>query len=422
MNFLLQTLLEEFYEKIRNFSEGVIRKIKLPTVLDKIIVVIGMRRTGKTHFLFQLMHKLSKEIPITRLLYLNFEDDRLFPMTEEHLSKLIDDFYTLYPENHDHLCYFFFDEIQNIMNWERLIRRYFDTKKVKIYLTGSSAKLLSKEIATSLRGRSFVVEMWPFSYEEFLETKHIVFPKSFGKKNIDILKRELKSYLNQGGLPELVFLDQPESRIPILQDYVSVVIFRDIIERYKITNIFLIRYLIKTLLKNIGCSFSVHKFFNDLKSQSFQIGKASLYDYLDYVNDAYLVFTVPLYAESLRKVQTNPRKIYAVDTGLVKACTLNFVDNIGHYFENLIYLDLKRHGYEVYYYLTSNRREIDFLTRNLHGNWNLYQVSWNMNDPKTFERETLALHEAEKELKIKGLIITPESYFSSFLPSLSQNN
>lgn len=422
MDPLLQNLLEEFHDKMKAFTRGTIREACFPHVPHKIMVAIGMRRTGKTYLLFQTIQKLLEDIPITRILYINFEDDRLYPMSQQQFGKLIDTFYTIYPENHDQTCYFFFDEIQNVEEWQMVLRRYYDTKNVKLYITGSSAKLLSKEIATSLRGRSIATEIWPFSFKEFLDAKKIHQPDKtllMGKRSLDQFKELLVSYLNQGGFPEITFLNTSD-RTRILQDYVSVVIFRDIIERYKITNISLVRYMIKTLIGNVGCGFSIHKFFNDLKSQGFSVSKTTLYDYLAYIDDSYLAFAVPLYSESLRKMHTNLRKIYAVDTGLVKAYTTSSSQNLGHYFENLIYLDLKRSGHEVYYYLTNTRREVDFFSKDTQGEWHLYQVSWQMDDPKTLEREMLALHEAEQELSIKGHIITPESYFSLFLPKLQK--
>lgn len=422
MTILLQTLLEEFHAKMKTFTGGILREANFSDISNKIMVAIGMRRTGKTYLMFQTIQKLLKEVPISRILYLNFEDDRLYPMTGQQFGELIDSFYTLYPENHDNACYLFFDEVQNIEDWQLVIRRYSDTKNVKIYLTGSSAKLLSKEIATSLRGRSIATEIWPFSFKEFLRAKQIPLLDSsplLGKKSLDQLRGWLRIYLDQGGFPETTFLDTSD-RTQILQDYVSVVIFRDIIERYKITNISLVRYMIKTLIKNVGCGFSVNKFFNDLKSQGFSVGKTTVYDYLDYIEDAYLAFAVPLYSESLRKTQTNLRKLYAVDTGLVKAYTTSVSKDFGHHFENLVYLDLRRSRHEVFYYLTESRREVDFFARDSQGEWHLYQVCWTIDDPKTLERETLALNEAEKELGIKGQIITPESYFSSFLPALQK--
>lgn len=420
MHPLFPTLLEEFHSKINAFTDGVKREARFPDIPHKIMVAIGMRRTGKTYFLFQKISELLKTIPLHRILYINFEDDRLLPLNTQQFASLLDSFFAYYPENHDQESYLFLDEIQNIEGWHTVIRRYFDTKKVRIYLTGSSAKLLSKEIATSLRGRSFAQEIWPFSLQECLRAKSIELPTApLGEQSKNKLKKELLVYLQQGGFPEVFFVKSEEDRRQILQDYVSVVILRDIVERHKITNLTLIRYMIKTLLKNVGCAFSINKFFHDLKSQAFNVGKTTLHDYLGYIEDSYLAFSISLYSESLRKTQTNPRKIYAVDTGLVNAYVSGMNANIGHYFENLVYLDLKRYGHEVFYYLTRTRKEVDFISKNKQGKWHLYQVCWNMEDPRTLERETSALKEAEKELGITGEVITPDTYFSSFLSQVA---
>lgn len=414
MQKLLLELLEEFHDKINQFDGSTWRQLNFPSMPNKIMVAVGMRRTGKTYFLLQTIKALlKKKTPISHILYLNFEDDRLYPLTQDKLSTLIDGFYKLYPENHNHICYLFLDEIQNIEQWPLVIRRYFDTKKTKIYLTGSSAKLLSKEIATSLRGRSIATEVWPFSFSEYLSAKQVAIKtKVIGKKTIDQLIPHFVNYLNEGGFPETVLLNSPD-RIRILQDYVDVVIFRDIIERYNITNLVLIKYMVKIIIKNTGTSFSVNKFYNDLKSQGFTVGKTTIHDYLSYIEDAYVAFTVPLYSESIRKIQTNPKKIYAIDPGLVNAYTMGFAKNMGHLFENVIYLDLRRRGDEVYYYLTNNRYEVDFLTKDRLGKWHLYQVVWDYENKETLEREVRALKEAEKELNIKGQLITPESYLTN---------
>jgi len=428
MSTLILTLAEELQKKITTLGKGVAREVTLPNISNKIMVAIGMRRTGKSYFLLQAIKQLHRQekITLSRILYLNFEDDRLFPLTTQKFSDLLDSFYSTHPENHDQLCYLFLDEIQNVDNWQQVIRRYFDTKKVKIYLTGSSAKLLSKEIATSLRGRSIATEIWPFSFTEFLKAKKISLPKTYGQRSLDILTTHLKIYIKQGGFPEINCFPSDseitqEDRQRILQDYLSVVIFHDIVERHNITNISLVRYMLNFLLKQVGHSFSIHKFHNDLKSQGFAVSKTTVHDYLSYIEDAYLAFAVPLYSESLRKVQSNPRKIYAIDTGLINACTFGFAENIGHYFENLIYLDLRRARHEIYYYLTATRKEIDFLTRDPQGKWHLFQVCWNVEKHETLEREVTALEEAEKELHIKGECITPTTYFTFFLPTIQNH-
>lgn len=410
---LLPELVEEFYEKLAQFDGSIQREINFPSVPHKIKVAIGMRRTGKTYLLLQKIKNLLTQNPklLKQILYLNFEDDRLLPLSAQKLGELLDDFYSLYPENHYQKCYFILDEIQNVPQWEVVIRRFFDTKKLDIYLTGSSAKLLSKEIATSLRGRSIATEVWPFNFREYLTANKIPFPqKPFGKISRDQMLKQLNAYLIKGGFPEVVTLDTLD-RNRILQDYVDVVIFRDIIERHKVVNTPLIKYLIKTLIKQAGSTFSVNKFFNDLKSQGMNVSKMTIYDYLSYLEDAYLVFSVPLYSESIRKSQINPKKIYIIDPGLINAYVSHSSSNIGHLFENLVYIELKRRGFEVYYYLTEkDRYEVDFLVKDSNHNWHLYQVAWDVTDPDTYAREKRALELAERELKIKGEIITPEVF------------
>lgn len=414
-NLLFQELREEFIQEISTFNNGIPREAKFSAIPNKIKVAIGMRRSGKTYFLLQQIHSLQKNgIPLSQIFFMSFEDDRLLPMSQETLRNFINEFYNLYPENHDKLCYFFLDEIQNVENWPTLVRRIFDSKLAELYLTGSSAKLLSKEIATSLRGRSVATEIWPFSFDEYLLANKVEpAGKISGKIVRDRLMRHLIEYLMHGGFPEAIHLELPD-RNGLLQDYVNVVIFRDIIERYGITNITLIKYMIKTMLKNIGTSFAVNKFYNDLKSQGFPVSKTTIHDYLGYIEDAYLAFTVPLYSESIRKVHSNPRKIYAIDSGLINAYAISLSKNYGHLFENLVYLDLRRKEHEIYYYLTNERYEIDFMTKDKSGNLHLYQVAWDSSNPETMERETRALRIAEKELGIKGEIITPAIYLSSW--------
>ncbi|HEV2614072.1 MAG TPA: ATP-binding protein [Gammaproteobacteria bacterium] len=409
---IVASLQAEFDEKLLKAESGVARHVELPDVKNKIKVAIGMRRSGKTFLLFQVIQKLlDQKVPRESILYINFEDDRLMPCDQKKLADMLESFYEEYPQNHDRVTYLFLDEIQNVTDWPLVIRRFFDTKKVQIYLTGSSAKLLSKEIASSLRGRSLATEVFPYSFHEFL-TAHDIKLKSGafqGKHQQDVLLEQLRIYLRDGGFPEVIAMDTTD-RIRILQDYINVVIFRDIIERYHITHHVLVNYLIKTILHNVASPFSVNKFFNDVKSQGISVAKGTLYEYLTYIEDAYLVFGVPLYAKSQRKVYTNPKKYYAVDPGLIRAFTLNFDGNMGHLFENLVYLDLRRQGAEIYYYLTAERYEVDFVARFLDGTQKLYQVVWDMKDEETMAREKRALVAAEKELGIQGEIITPANY------------
>ncbi len=408
---MLQILLGEFYDKLGLLRDLVVRDAQFPRAPNKIKVAIGMRRAGKTYFLYQQILKMINDgVDKTAILYINFEDDRLLPLNEQKLAKLVDAFYSLYPENHDRKCYLFFDEIQNVENWPLVIRRLHDTKNVEIFLTGSSAKLLSKEIATSLRGRSLAIEIWPYSFEEFNRAKKISIDQSlYDKKTQDKLRQRFHHYLSEGGFPEIISFD-PDVKQQTLQEYLDVVIYRDIIERHNIKNPTMIKYMILSMIHNVGKPFAVHKFYNDIKSQGYQIGKDALYEYADHIEDAYLAFSIALYDKSIRKVQTNPKKLYAIDPGMVRALTLDYESDLGRLFENIIFLELKRLGCKINYYLTSERYEIDFIVQTPRGHKKFFQVAWDMQDPKTADRENRALQAGMKELKIDGEIITLDSF------------
>ena len=226
------------------------------------------------------------------------------------------------------------------------------------------------------------------------------------------MKKYLTNYLIEGGFPAVQNL-HTEGRRNILQSYVDAVVFRDIIERYNVTNITLIKYLVKTMLNLSGCEYSPNKFYNDLKSKGFKISKDTVYSYTNYIEDAFLAFTVSLYSESLRKTQVNPKKIYAVDSGLINAYTMSLSYNIGRMFENQFYIDLRRCGHEIYYYKTREGYEIDFLTRDPKGQFHLYQVAWETHNSDTLRRKIRALRAAEDELGFKGLIIDPAVYLKN---------
>jgi predicted AAA+ superfamily ATPase len=408
---LLQVLLSEFRQKLNHLDDLVIRDIRFPDAPKKIKVAIGMRRAGKTYFVYQqILELIKKGVSATSILYINFEDDRLMPINEKKLAAMVEAFYSLYPENHDQQCYLFFDEIQNVQNWPLVIRRLHDTKNAEIFLTGSSAKLLSKEIATSLRGRSLAIEVWPYSFVEFIKAKKIAIDRSlFGKKTQDILTQIFHSYLSEGGFPEIVPF-APDVKQQTLQEYLDVVIYRDIIERHNIKNPALIKYMILSMIHNVGKPFALNKFYNDLKSRGYQTGKDILYDYADHIEDAYLAFSIAVYNKSIRKSTTSPKKLYAIDPGLIRALTLDYESDLGRLFENIVYLDLKRLGCEISYYTTSEGYEIDFVVQTPRGHKKFFQVAWDMHDANTAQREERALQAGIRELKIDGEIVTLDSY------------
>lgn len=409
---LLQILLGEFHDKLSSLKNNIItRDTQFPNVPNKIKVAIGMRRTGKTYFLYQNILNLLKEgIALTSILFINFEDDRLLPLDQQKLAKLIEAFYSLYPENHERKCFLFLDEIQNADGWPLVIRRFYDSKNVEIFLTGSSAKLLSKEIATSLRGRSLAIEIWPYSLKEYLRAKKIILDKRlYDKKIQDNLMQIFSDYLSQGGFPE-VQAYPPDVRQKTLQEYLDIVLYRDIIERHNVKNPALIKYMILSMIYNVAKPFSINKFYNDLRSQGYSIGKDLLYNYASYIEDAYLAFSINIYDPSIRKTYTNPKKLYAIDHGMMRALTLDYENDPGRLFENIIYLELRRLDCKLNYYLSKERYEIDFLAQTPRGHKKFFQVAWQIDDNNVLLREERALQAGIKELKIDGEIITLDSY------------
>ena len=412
-SLILQTLQEELQATLASTAKSTPRSYQFPEAKNIIKVAVGMRRSGKTYFLFQTIRQLlSEKVPFNRILYLNFEDDRLLPIDHKTMGQMIDTWYSLYPENHNHCCYLFLDEVQNVEGWPLVLRRILDTKNIQIYVTGSSAKLLSKEIATSLRGRSLSIEIFPYNYLEYLMTHHQKLPsKPFGQRMLDQHRSHLLKYFHIGGFPGIQSMP-PNEQLETLQNYVETVIFRDIIERHQISNVSLMNYFIHFLLKNVAAPFSINKFYKDIKSQGFKVGKDTLYSYLTYLEDSFLIFPVPIFTESLRHMQTTPKKIYAIDNGLVLANTFNLSENLGKLLENQVYLKLRRQGKKIFYYLTSDGYEVDFVTQDNKGKYEIIQVVWDSNDPHAMERELRALRQAEKELGFPGRILDHKHFIT----------
>lgn len=406
-----ERLLLEFYERLPiPLYRRSMRLVELP---KKISTVLGMRRIGKSHLLYQRINELLESgVEKEQIYYLNLEDDRLPELDKGILGDLIDYFYELYPQNHRRHCYLFFDEVQNAPDWSKLMRRLQDTKDASLYLSGSSARLLSKEIATELRGRAISTEVWPYNFSEFLQASHLLPVKAgpASPRARDEYFALLRDYLLKGGFPEPIdYSDMDRRRVH--QDYVSVTILRDILERHEVKNEHLVRYLIKFALNNTGKLVTFNKLFRDLQSQGYKIGKTTIYEYFAYITDCYLCALVPLYSESRRKQESNPRKIYAVDTGLARSHMIGVTHNLGRLFETLIYLDLRRHGLEeIYYYSTRSGKEVDFIAHGSDGRLHLIQACYDLQEAETIQREQSALREAEAELGIEGWLVTRENY------------
>lgn len=375
------------------------RDVRLPAVERKAIAVLGMRRTGKTTFLWQVLSdRLAVGTPREGLVYFSFEDERLAGMEAADLGLVLEEYYRLYPDWRDgQRATFFLDEIQVVSGWERFARRLLDTEKIDLFLSGSSARLLSREVATAMRGRAMEALVHPFSFREVL--RHLgrepkVGPDRLPKAARSALERDLRDYLATGGFPEAVGVPARD-RIDLLRGYVDVVLLRDVIERHNVTNPLALRAMTRQLLANAAGPFSVSKFHGALHSQGVAVAKDSLHAYLSYLEDAFLVRTVSIDAGSERQRMVNPRKVYPIDPGLIALFDRSGRANLGHALETCVLLDLERRGAEVAYVRTRSGFEVDFLTRYPGGEEKLIQVTAEATDPATRERELRALVEAE---------------------------
>ena len=376
--------------------------------IRKAHVLIGMRRSGKTWTMYQRMNGLlGQGLDMTKILYINFEDDRLISMQTKDFQSILDAYFGLYPQHLDASdVHFFFDEIHEVKGWEQFIRRLLDREKMHIYISGSSAKLLGKEIASALRGRTMVTEIFPFSFREYLNFKGLsLSPKSTTKEKM-VISHCMKDFLQYGGFPEAVSLDKRFFN-DLLQGYIDSVIYRDIVERYNISNVHVIRELITFCLQNLSSLISINKIYNTFKSQGESIGKNSLYEFMGYLEDAYCVFSVPIFSHSRRKQAVNPKKIYAVDQGFITAYTVKPQFEEASRLENAVFCRLRQKNENIFYYKTKKGKELDFLSVAPNGKKDLYQVSVSISDKKAYDREVSALKQAMEELGAKeGIIIT----------------
>jgi predicted AAA+ superfamily ATPase len=392
------------------------RDVRLPAVRGKALAVIGMRRSGKTTFLWQcLADRLAAGAPRESLLYFSFEDERLAGLPVEELSWIVEEFFRLQPGLRDaRKATFFFDEIQTVVGWEAFARRLLDTEKVEMFLSGSSARLLSREVATSMRGRAMEVLIHPFSFRETLRhmgAEPIAPWDRLAKAVRSDLDRRLGRYLALGGFPEAVDIEQRD-RVALLRSYVDVVILRDVIERHAVSNPVALRWMQRHLLANPAAPFSVQKFYDALRSQGIAVGKDTLHAYLGYMEDAFLIRTVALYTSSERQRMVNPRKAYPVDPGLIQVFDRSGRRNLGHALETAVLIELERRRAAVTYIRTPSGREVDFLARHRDGSTELIQVCADPTDAQPMERELLALQEAAdlyKQAARRLLVLTRDA-------------
>jgi hypothetical protein len=403
---MLKEIILDFQEI--DLPTGVPRRVTVSPVSGKATVCIGVRRCGKSTFMFQLMNKLRDSgVSRQNILYLNFFDDRLHSLQHDKLGVILEVYFSLYPEKKNtEKIYCFFDEIQVVPGWESFVDRLMRTEKSEVYITGSSAQMLSREIATQMRGRALSWEMFPFSFREFLDYKGIESEGPLSTKKRLTIQKAFEEYWQSGGFPEVAGLDRM-LRIKTHQEYFNAMLFRDLVERHDISHPKAVTDLAHWQVDNTGSLYSVNNLTGYLKSLGHKAPKSAVSDYLAWFEDAYVLFTVRIFDASLARANTNPKKIYCVDHALVSSISSGILINSGHLLENLVFTALRRITPDIFYYKTKAGREVDFIAGRQGPSRMLVQVCESMADQQTRKRETTALAEAMTELKLsQGTIVT----------------
>ena len=376
-------------------------KLEKRMQMRQVIILQGIRRSGKSTLMMQLISKLLKDIRPENICFINFDDITLLPLLDS--TDFLDELYDKYLEMKSPLgtIFLFFDEIQNYIYWENWIKKMYDKElDVKFIITGSASVLSRTEHSSLLTGRQTRVYVMPLSFKEFLAFNGKEVPSSkdgFSRNRIE-LKRFLKHYMEFGGFPEVTLIKKDLALI-YLKDYFTSILARDILMRHRIRDAKQIEQLAHLSMSNISNLISANKLAGELKSSPHTI-----IDYLSVLEESYLIFRVPIFSYSYREQMRTPKKIYSIDPGLRNAVGFTFSEDLGRIAENLIFLELTHRSGEVYYWKDKCRREVDFVVKEGANITALYQVCWELTESSK-KREITALVSAMEHFKLDEAVI-----------------
>ncbi len=381
------------------------RTYRFPMIQNKVTALTGPRRSGKT-FLFQAMiqdlHRSG--VDATDIVSVNLEDSRLTGLEVGGLEALLLAYFELWPEKKDCQTYLFLDEVQAVPGWESFVRRVVDNERMQVFITGSSASMLGRELATSLRGRTLAFSVLPLSLPEFGLFQGGDLADVHSSRALAHWGHWQEQYMRHGGFPETVALPEPLKR-RTLRDYLDLMLYRDIVDRFDVKNTTLFKHVLHALLHNIANPVSANRLFNTLKSQGLALSRDTLHDYFSYLEEAMLFFFVPMHSASVKQQQVNPRKVYVLDPGFFWIAATRLTQDLGRILENMVFIELLRRENSVRY--VKGRQEADFLAVAPDGKRQVIQVCLDMSDPKTRSRELRGLAMAMNEEGLdQGLVIT----------------
>ena len=330
-----------------------------------VVAITGPRRCGKTYFIYQLIEHLcchpATPIPRNRLFYINFEDDRLLPISVSDLSSLPDAYFELYPDNRDKDVFVFLDEIHQVEGWQLFLRRVLDHENVRLFITGSSSKFSIKALSSELSSRTREYAIAPLTFKEFLAFKGLDVAPDFAYSNLRFkIKNLLDEYIIYGGYPEVVLTDDP-LKFRILKNYYDILIYKDLVEQFSIRNVNLLKGLLKYLIMHIGSIFSINSYFLDVQPK-LHISRETILEYVSHFEQKGLISLVPVFSDLPKVRQVNPKRVYTLDNGIRNAVSFPLPNDEEKLVKNLVFQKLKRLGNEVFYW-KNNRGEVDFVAQ-----------------------------------------------------------
>ncbi len=370
----------------------------------EIIIITGVRRCGKSYLMKLIWQKIKKEqnIKEKQCLCFNFEDERLVNFNSNDFNTLLESYLELLQPDTKKIIYLFFDEIQNIENWDKFLNRLRENTKYKIFVSGSNATLLSKEISPKLTGRNIPIKLHPFSFKEYIWVKMPKFQKNdiYDQEKKIKIKKIFNEYIKNGGFPEII----KTGYRPLLQEYFKNIIYRDIILRYRIKREASLREITNFLLTNAGTTLSLEEISKMTKIPSLNTVK----NYLEYLKGSFLFYSIPVYDYSIKKQIYNPDKTYVCDLGIYAELGFKFSQNAGKILENFVFNELQIKYPKIYYGPKIEKNgEIDFVVSEKNKVTKLMQVCFDLSSPKTEEREITALLNTMEHYKLKqGFIFT----------------
>lgn len=386
---------EDYIKKIENIVER--ESLLLPKRINKTVVLYGVRRSGKSYCLYDIFKQNSPGV-----MYIDFEDERLDGFSVKDFQNLKEAFLELKPDLIGKEATFLLDEVQSVKGWEKFARRMVEKEKHKVFVSGSSSKMTPQELHTSLRGRSWGIEIFPFSFREYLKTKKLDLKEKsimYGERRL-LIKKYFLEYLRWGGFPEVCLGTTEIEKRKIIREYLDAIFFKDLVERFKITNIYLLDALREKLFSSFGLKLSLNAFYKQHKDR-FPFSKDSLFAYYKHFLESLIVFEVRIFSPSSYKRLRNPAKVYLIDTGISKRLAS---EDLGRSLENAVFLEIKRKGHEVFYF--EGESECDFVIKNENGGLFPIQVSWEIT-AENQERELRGLIEACKFLGVNnGMVLT----------------